>query len=597
MTVPDIHRNVLDNLMDGVLVVGSGGRIETLNPTAEKILGLPPGASDGRNFAELFIAREGFDDFAQLVLDAVAHRSIGERRVVEVETDQGPRSLSVATSYLKADDEGGERTVAAIAVFSDISEIRELRESELRLAREAEKQHGLLHDAYREIEERNSALAAALRKVRVVQGLGIVLVLGIFLVAGLWTWLPAGTVPGTIDEIAARLPGFGGEAEATAASGEPGLRTLTVEPRGISSSIVLKGRLAPWRETEVKSPVEGTIAAVRFRMGDRVAEGQVLLELDLSQLERKYRSRRLAATKAEEALAVLKDWEKSPDMIQARRSFAKARMNMDGRRGKMRKSRFLFEQGLMAAAEFEEEERQFESQKLDYESAEEELAATRAKADGKALAAAELALRAARAQMADAREAIRETAIRAPFAGRALPPAGRAKTLAAGVRLKRGDTLVRIGDFSRFAAATAADEIDVIKLEAGQAVTVTGNAFPGLKLKGVVDRVSAEAGPRQRRTPAYDVRVVLDALPPREHARIRPGMSAKIRIVTYSNPGALLVPLDAVRRRGGGHWVRVLDAATGEPRERRVGIGPTTRREVEIASGLEPGETVVLPGG
>ena len=70
MTAPDIHREVLGNLEDGVLVVGLGGRIETLNPAAERILGLEAGEAEGRIFAELFIAREGFDDFTQLLIDA-----------------------------------------------------------------------------------------------------------------------------------------------------------------------------------------------------------------------------------------------------------------------------------------------------------------------------------------------------------------------------------------------------------------------------------------------------------------------------------------------------------------------------------------------
>ena len=347
----------------------------------------------------------------------------------------------------------------------------------------------------------------------------------------------------------------------------------------------------------MKSPVEGTVTAVNFRMGDRVAEGQVLLELDLSKLERRYQSARLKFVKAQENLAVLKNWEKSPEMVKARRSFAKSQMSMDSRRSRMRKSRFLFEQGLMAAAEFKDEERQFKSQLLDYESAEEELAAVRAKANEKAEAAARLALENARAEMTAAREQIEENAIRAPFAGTVLPPPRRDKDLAEGVRLRKGDTLFRIGDFSRIAASAAADEIDVIDLQAGQKVTVTGNAFPGLKLRGAVDRVSAEADPRQTRKALFDVSVLLDKLKPDVQARMRPGMSAKLRIVTYNNPKALLVPLEAVRRRGGKHWLRVLDPESGEVEDREVGIGPTTLRRVEIASGLKAGETVVLSGG
>ena len=40
MTGPDIHREVLDNLRDGVLVVRPGGRIESLDPAAERLLDL-----------------------------------------------------------------------------------------------------------------------------------------------------------------------------------------------------------------------------------------------------------------------------------------------------------------------------------------------------------------------------------------------------------------------------------------------------------------------------------------------------------------------------------------------------------------------------
>ena len=589
MTVPDIHRSVLDNLLDGVLVVGSGGKVETLNPAAERILGLEPGEASGRTFGELFVTREGFDDFTQLILDATTRQSDPERRVVEVQDGGEARSLSVATSYLKTARGGESGRIAVIAVFSDITELRELRDTELRMAKAVEEQHGRLQSAYREIEDRNAALAAVLRKVRVAQSFGVVLVVGLFLGVGLWTWQPF--------DLFADMPFFGSQAGATLAAGDgaPGLRTVTVKPGRASSSITLKGRLAPWRETEVKSPVEGTITAVNFETGENVAEGQVLLELDLSKLERKYQSRVLAVSKAQETLDTLQNWETSPEMIKARRAFTKAQMSMDSRHSEMRKSRFLFEQGLIATAEFEDGERQYKSQLLDFKTAEEELAAARAKADEKALKAAKLSLANVRAAMEAVREELEENAIRAPFAGTLLPPIRAGKDLVEGIGLRKGDPLFRIGDFSRIAAVTTADEIDVIKLEVGQAVTVTGNAFPDLKLQGVVRRVSAEADPKQKRTAVFDVSVLLDELEPAAQARIRPGMSAKLRIVTYDNPKALLVPLGAVGRRGGGHWLRVL-GDDGEVQDREVGIGPTTFRKVEIASGLKPGERVVLPG-
>lgn len=43
MRGPDIHREVLDNLEDGVLAAGLGGRIGTLNPAAARKAGLEAG--------------------------------------------------------------------------------------------------------------------------------------------------------------------------------------------------------------------------------------------------------------------------------------------------------------------------------------------------------------------------------------------------------------------------------------------------------------------------------------------------------------------------------------------------------------------------
>ena len=584
MTGPDIHREVLDNLEDGVLVVGLGGRIETLNPAAERILGLEAGGAAGRGFAELFILREGFDDFTQMLIDATSERTGVRRRVVAVGSGGEARSLSVATSYLRRPDAGGgSEAMAAIAVFSDITELRELRETELRLAKEAEVQHRRLQDAYREIEDRNASLASALRKVRVVQGLGMVLALGLFLSAGFWTTRSFDLFEGVTAKASAVPAGEG--------------RRLTVRPRRISDGITLRGKLSPWRVVAVRSPVDGTVAAVRFRAGQEVAAGETLLELDLARARQTYaRERRRHAT-ALERVQDLENWDNSREMVRARRSFTKTRLDMQGHRTAINKSRFLFGEGLISESEHEDAERQFRSQELDFEAAGEEFALVRAQGSGEALEDARLELEGATRALGAAEEALEHETVRAPIGGVVLARGRGGKELDAGSAVRSGQDLLSIGDFSRMAAATQVDETDVVKLRAGQEVTVTGNAFRGLKLKGEVSHVSSQADPKARGIPKFDVTVTLDPVAPEAAARIRTGMSAKLRIVTYSNPRALLVPIDAVRSRGRKHRLRVVDPATGETREREVEIGPTTRSSVEIRAGLEAGETVLLPGG
>ena len=584
MTAPDIHREVLDNLEDGVLVVGLGGRIETLNPAAERILGLEAGEAEGRSFAELFIAREGFDDFTQLLIDATVAGAGAERRVVEVEVGGEARSLSVATSYLRRGDAG--EAVAAIAVFSDITELRELRETELRLAKEAEGQHRRLQDAYREIEDRNAALASALRKVRVVQGLGMVLAVGLFLGAGFWTTRSLDLFDGTAAEASAVPAGAGGR--------------MTVQPRRVSDSISLKGVLAPWRVVALRSPVDGVVEAVRYRTGQEVVEGEPLLEMALARAKSGYAGARRLHAQALQRFRELENWENSKEMTGARRSFTKTRLEMEGQRTSINKSRFLFKEGLVSVSEHEDAERQFKGQEIDFEAAQEEFAAVRAGGSEEALEDARLELESARAELQAAEEALRHDKLRAPISGVVLAPALRGQETTAGTQVTVGRALLRIGDFSRMAADVQVDEADVVKLRAGQKVTVTGNAFRGLTLRGEVTHVSSQASPASpasRGIPKFDVTITLDPVGPEEAAQLRTGMSARLRIVTYSNPKALLVPIDAVASHGGVHRLRVVDPATGEAEEREVEIGPTTQTSVEIRAGLEAGETILLSGG
>ena len=534
----------------------------------------------GRGFAELFVLREGFDDFTQLIIDATAAGAGGERRVVRVEGGGETRALSVATSRLRR----GDDAVAAIAVFSDITELRELRETELRLAKEAEAQHHRLQEAYREIEDRNAALASALRKVRVVQGLGMALAVALFSAAGYWSTRSFDLFEGAPAEASAAPDGEG--------------RRLTVRPRPVSDGITLRGRLAPWRTVPARSPVEGEIAAVLFQAGQQVEEGDALLELDLTRVRQRYAVARRRHAEASKRLRELGDWENSPAMVRARRNFTKTRLDMEGHRTAINKSRFLFGEGLISASAHEDAERQFRGQELDFEAAQEEFAAVRARATGDALEEARLEVEAARAELRAVEEALKHGTVRAPISGVVLESGRSGRELSVGGQARPGQDLLLIGDFSRMAASVQVDETDVVKLRAGQKVTVTGNAFRGLRLKGEVTHVAAQANARARGgIPKFDVTVTLEPVRPKHAARLRSGMSARLRIVTYDNPKALSVPIDAIDSQGGAHRLRVVDPATGEIEERRVRIGRTARDSVEVRAGLEAGETILVPGG
>ena len=586
----DIHGRVLDHLLDGVMVVERGGAITVFNPAAARILGVSAGEAAGSTFTELFIAREGFEELSEFILDAVAGAGAGagagRRQVVALHAGDAARTLSVATSYIRAGGDGAGETMALIAVFSDITELRELRETELRMAKAVEAQHAELQTAYRQIEERNETLAATLKKVQVARVAATVLVIGVFLGAGAYVWQPLDFFGGSSG------PSVVSRADAGVAEG---FRLIVVEPRPLRETISLVGELAPWRTVSVTSPIESRVLAVHFQYGQEVEEGDLLVELDTAEVVRQHRQAQVAYIDALEAFETVSDWENGPEMAGARRAFVRARMALESQETRLQRTAFLLEQGLIPASQHEEAERQYQRQLLDVEAARQDLDAARARGGEEALDKAVLELSGAEDEMRELAESLGTGRAHAPVSGAVLAPSrSGANVLVAGRSVEEGEALLRIGDFSRMTAIAAVDEVDVVRIAVGQAVSVTGNAFPDLRMRGTVTHVSSQPLPKTRGAARFEVEVTLDPLEADQRERLRAGMSSTLQVAVYSNDAALMVPIEAVDRSGPSHLVRLVNRETREVQEHAVQVGTTTLDSVEITAGLQPGDEIVV---
>ena len=580
-----VHEAILGNLLDGVVAVARDGTIASVNPAALRMFGLSAAETVGRSFGEAFIAVEGFDEFTEAVLEAVAGKSGAERRVIEVRIGAERRSLTVTISYLREPDTGERAGI--IAVLSDITEVRELRESELRMAQELEERHGELQKSYRQIEERNAALASMARKMQGARIAATVFVIGLFLALGLWSW-------GGLD-LAVESTVSGALA---APEGQGTVRTMEVKPRRVSSTISLVGHLAPWRRVNVTSPVDGNVKAIHFAYGRPVSEGELLVELDTTKIEREHRRARKAYQEARANLATVAGWENGPEMADARRALSRSRMAMEEIEERLRRTSFMLEKGIIAVSEHEQAQRQHRGRQLDLESAEQTLEQVRSRGNEEVRREAEQALADAREELEAVEGQLGLDSVRAPISGVVLAPArAGGRQLEKGRPAQQGQLLVTIGDFSRMSVTSHVDEVDVVRIAVGQPVRVSGDAFPGLEIGGAVSRVSSQARQSSRGggVPTFEVEVLLDELEASQREGLRVGMSSRLRIEVYSREDALLVPVDAVAVQGGRKLLRVVDGATGEVQRRAVTTGVTTMRSVEVTEGLKAGERIVLP--
>jgi HlyD family secretion protein len=164
--------------------------------------------------------------------------------------------------------------------------------------------------------------------------------------------------------------------------------------------------------------------------------------------------------------------------------------------------------------------------------------------------------------------------------------------LAAGVAVTPGQSLLTIYDLSGFTAMVEVDEIDVVEVEEGQAVTVLVDAFPASELRGVVDHVAL--APRRGVTggASYPVTVDLRGVP--AEVRLRVGLTASAEIEVRRVESDTVVPTSALLRRGGGEVVHVVRA--GIAREIPVTVTAIGEETAAVEGELEPGERVVTVG-
>ncbi len=130
------------------------------------------------------------------------------------------------------------------------------------------------------------------------------------------------------------------------------------------------------------------------------------------------------------------------------------------------------------------------------------------------------------------------------------------------------------------------DEMDVARVQPGQQARVSLPALEGKLFVGRVEGVALE-GSTQNGVTSYDVRIRLE-----QPEGVLAGMTATASILVAAKEGALLVPAEAVNSTPKGPVVRVLEA--GVPRPVPVRLGLRNDRVVEVLSGLQEGQRVVL---
>ncbi|MCJ2165251.1 MULTISPECIES: efflux RND transporter periplasmic adaptor subunit [unclassified Pseudodesulfovibrio] len=564
--------SILQHMGEGVMVLSAEGEIVGGNAAASSIMGIDLGEGN-LTLARIVLEEEGNDAFLQVLLDSVYEgTAIRDRFLDYVRPDGSTRFLAVTASHLR--NETG-KIEGAFLVLRDATEMEKLKASECALNDE-------LKAALRQADENGKALEASLQQGQKIRNWLTAAILILFLGLGIYYWVGS---PST----------FGSGALTAARSGDSGQQnSMIVNPRPVTRSISLSGIVAPLEEVILAAPFQAKVERKLFFYGDRVERDQLLLVLDTADMAAKVRDARAAYIKAKKKSLELEGWDRTPDVAKAKRALSQAKSQLRKAQDKVLEDKTLYEQGIIPRSEYDSSVEDVQDKKMQYVASEESLQSTLDKGDDEYREIAQMEMENAEAKMKAAEEKLAQTEIRAPVSGIAIRPSSKdkdANNVTAGMSVNEGQALLSVGSLEGLSITTEVDELDINNLEKGQPVLVSGDAFPGIQLKGRISQISSQANDGQ--VPTFTTTIRLRDLPDDVEKTVRLGMTANMQVETYSNPEALLVPLTAVHRAGEGSMVRVVEG-DGNVAETAVETGYTTLTEVEIVSGLKPGATILI---
>ena len=187
-----------------------------------------------------------------------------------------------------------------------------------------------------------------------------------------------------------------------------------------------------------------------------------------------------------------------------------------------------------------------------------------------------------------------------------------------GNSIKQGDILGSVANYDTMEFSIDVDELDIAKIKEGQNVKVTIDALAETSdapLKGSVSKIAVE-GSSSNGVSTYPVTIQIE-----KNEALKGSMSANAEIIVNKKTGVVYVPVDAVHKRDGKSYVKVVPGAGGtgkaagsrntdlngidnikntkqgteqkvEMREVKTGI--STEEYIEIVSGLREGESVIV---
>ncbi|AVX19594.1 RND family efflux transporter, MFP subunit [Carboxydocella sporoproducens DSM 16521] len=343
--------------------------------------------------------------------------------------------------------------------------------------------------------------------------------------------------------------GCGSKAKETATASEAvPVEVVTATEGPISQTITIAGKVVPKQEIALVPKVGGKVSRVAVDIGQRVKAGQVVVELDASDLKAQ-----IAATEA--AVRLQQSLQKQ------------AEVNYQDALNNYNRIKYLYDQGGASQQQLDAARANLDRAQAAYSPA------------GGGSSAAQI--QQAQAQLQAQRVQLANFTLTSPINGVVT-----ARNIDPGEMASPGVPVLTIVDDSTMLVEVGLMENQINYARPGQTVEVKITAT-GRTYQGVIQSISPAADPRSK---SYLTRIEIN----NADETVKGGMVAEVTLAAQEKDKALLIPKAAIVEKLGARYVYVVTGNKVD--EVKIETGLSDAEKVEVLSGIKAGQKVVIAG-
>jgi len=344
------------------------------------------------------------------------------------------------------------------------------------------------------------------------------------------------------------------------------VKTDAVRQESVRRTLEVVGTLAAEDQVSVSSEVDGVVRRVLADLGDRVASGQTLIEIDRERLQYSLDQQRAAHARALSRYGAsdsghLPQVEDTPDVRRAAAELEQARQGFE-------RASALHKRQLISQQLLDDADTTLRLKGAAYDTALQEAKNLQTDIDASAAA------------MKLAERQLRDASIRAPFDGYV-----QQRMVSLGELVKAQMPVMTVVRLDPLKLLSEIPERMAPWVKAGQPLTLRVDAFPDKSFTATVSRISPGVN-TQTRTFAFE------ALAPNSEALLKPGTFARVRLETSLVEQVMTIPYAAMQYRYGVYRAFAVDGDRLEARELKTGDRVGDR--MEILAGLNTAERVAV---